>query len=75
MTVRNKVKCSECGSERVWKDGVRYTRFGEVQRYLCRDCGYRFSEGSKLEHFVFRKLPSFFCFQFGWLAFVEGKEA
>ena len=38
--------CPECGSQRTWKDGIRYTNLGEVQRYVCRDCGYRFSETS-----------------------------
>jgi len=38
--------CPECGSQRTWKDGVRYTNRGEVQRYICRACGYRFSETS-----------------------------
>jgi len=36
--------CPECGSQRTWKNGVRYTNRGEVQRYICRSCGYRFSE-------------------------------
>jgi len=43
MTAKSEVKCPDCCSQRVWKDGIRYTRFGEVQRYLCRDCCYRFS--------------------------------
>jgi len=43
MAAKSVVKCPYCGSQRAWKDGIRYTRFGEVQRYLCRDCGYRFS--------------------------------
>jgi len=38
--------CPECGSQRIWKDGVRSTNRGEVQRYICRACGYRFSETS-----------------------------
>jgi len=25
MTVENVVKCPECGSQRVWKDGIPYT--------------------------------------------------
>jgi len=33
-------KCPQCASERVWKDGWR----GPIQRWLCRVCGYRFSE-------------------------------
>jgi len=36
--------CPECGSKRVWKDGLRRTGYGDVQRWLCRDCGYRFSQ-------------------------------
>jgi integrase len=38
------VSCPECGSGRLYKDGLRYTNEGQVQRYLCRACGYRFSE-------------------------------
>ena len=38
------LKCPACGAQRVWKDGIRHTSQGDVQRYLCRDCGYRFSE-------------------------------
>jgi len=40
------IECPSCRSERIWKDGIRYTRNGDVQRYLCRECGYRFSETS-----------------------------
>ena len=39
--------CPSCGSERLYKDGLRYLGNGEtVQRWLCRVCGYRFSESS-----------------------------
>lgn len=38
--------CPECGSERVWKDGLRYTRHGQIQRWLCRRCGFRFSKST-----------------------------
>ena len=43
------IKCPQCGNQSVWKDGIRYTIFGEIQRYLCRNCYYRFShsEGSE----------------------------
>lgn len=34
----------KCTSQRVWKNGIRYTKNGDVQRYLCRCCGYRFSD-------------------------------
>jgi integrase len=43
------VVCPDCGSERLYKDGLRYTNEGQVQRYLCRNCGYRFSEKSYKE--------------------------
>jgi len=38
------VQCPACTSQRVWKDGIRQTSHGDVQRYLCRNCGYRFSQ-------------------------------
>jgi integrase len=38
-------KCTQCGSKLVWKDGLRYLADGSaVQRWLCRGCGFRFSE-------------------------------
>jgi integrase/predicted RNA-binding Zn-ribbon protein involved in translation (DUF1610 family) len=41
------LSCPECGSFKIYKDGLRYTRSnGQVQRYLCRDCGFRFSEST-----------------------------
>ena len=38
--------CPECGSSRVWRDGLRYPKEGSspIQRYLCRSCGRRFSQ-------------------------------
>ena len=38
------LQCPECGSSKLFKDGFRY-RYGgaAVQRWLCRNCGYRFS--------------------------------
>jgi len=41
-------KCPECHSNKIWKDGKRKTRNGLIQRYICRDCDYRFSESSIL---------------------------
>ncbi|MBM4401254.1 MAG: hypothetical protein FJ045_04810, partial [Crenarchaeota archaeon] len=39
------LKCPECGGSKLYRDGMRYLSSGEaVQRWLCRDCGYRFSE-------------------------------
>lgn len=40
------VKCPQCGCSSLYKDGLRYTAEGQVQRWLCRSCGFRFSESS-----------------------------
>ncbi len=38
--------CSQCGSNRIFKDGLRVLSDGsETQRFRCRSCGYRFSNG------------------------------
>ena len=40
--------CLQCSSKKLWKDGLRYLTGGEsVQRWLCRGCGYRFSDEAK----------------------------
>jgi len=57
LTTRTKIsggeeasrECPECHSKKNWKAGVRQTLNGEVQRFLCRDCGLRFSEKSNKE--------------------------
>ena len=37
--------CPQCGSKKVWRDALRYSSFGDkIQRWLCRDCGVRFSD-------------------------------
>jgi integrase/predicted RNA-binding Zn-ribbon protein involved in translation (DUF1610 family) len=35
-----KLKCPQCGSNRLWRAG----KYKKRQRFLCRFCGYRFSE-------------------------------
>ena len=39
--------CPRCQSERVWKDEIRKTQLENIRRYICRSCGFRFSEPSK----------------------------
>jgi len=41
--------CPECGSQKTWKDGLRCVRREgkPIQRFLCRACGYRFSQPNK----------------------------
>lgn len=46
-----RIACPECGSDRVWKDGKRRTKYGEFQRYICRSCGFRFTEPTGLRPF------------------------
>ncbi|MEM2971480.1 MAG: tyrosine-type recombinase/integrase [Candidatus Bathyarchaeia archaeon] len=37
--------CPQCKSPKVNRDGMRYLANGEtIQRWLCKNCGYRFSE-------------------------------
>ena len=38
----NYQSCLECGSHEIVKDGMRHNRNGDVQRFVCRDCGVRF---------------------------------
>jgi integrase/predicted RNA-binding Zn-ribbon protein involved in translation (DUF1610 family) len=37
--------CPRCGSHKLWRDGLRYSMFGDkIQRWLCRNCSFRFSD-------------------------------
>ncbi|MCL6579838.1 MAG: tyrosine-type recombinase/integrase [Candidatus Bathyarchaeota archaeon] len=41
------LKCPQCSSEKLYRDGLRYLADGSnVQRWLCRNCGYRFTKKS-----------------------------
>ena len=40
-------RCPTCGSKRLFRDGWRKLADGSrVQRYICRDCGHRFTDPS-----------------------------
>lgn len=41
--------CPKCGSENLSKNAKRYIQGGIIQRWLCRSCGYRFSEPQSLK--------------------------
>jgi integrase len=41
-------ECPNCKSKKNWKDGVRETAFGSIQRFICRECGFRFSDSKGL---------------------------
>ncbi|MCS7124689.1 MAG: tyrosine-type recombinase/integrase [Candidatus Bathyarchaeota archaeon] len=37
--------CPQCGSTKIWRDGLRMLADNtKVQRWLCRNCGYRFTD-------------------------------
>ena len=43
-------KCPQCNSRKIYRDGLRYlAEGGTVQRWLCRECGYRFSRTKPLQ--------------------------
>jgi len=47
MAEQKPIRCPQCNSTLIWKDGLRYMLNGNaVQRYICRNCGYRFSQTS-----------------------------
>lgn len=53
--VQSLAVCPSCHSSRVFRDGLRRIAQGSIQRFLCRSCGYRFSQCGK-EFNVGRKL-------------------
>lgn len=54
--------CPECGSIRSFKDGTRILNNGEkAQRYLCRECGYRYTPTVTLNYFKTKVGTSQIC--------------
>jgi hypothetical protein len=45
-------ECPNCHSKRNWKDGIRETGLGSIQRYICRECGFRFSHKSYKQYIL-----------------------
>jgi transposase-like protein len=42
--------CPQCRSKKLWRDGLRYSVFGDpIQRWLCRECGLRFSDPEDIQ--------------------------
>ena len=38
------IECPQCSNDKIWKDGFRHTGSGKIQRFMCKECGYRFSD-------------------------------
>lgn len=58
-TINNEIVCQKCKSSNIVKNGRRHNDSGELQRYLCRDCKYRFIVNIDFEHS--RKNPKIIC--------------
>jgi putative transposase len=39
----NSLACRYCNSDKVVKKAIRHNKYGDIQRYLCKVCGKRFS--------------------------------
>jgi integrase len=52
------LRCPRCNSPKLYKDGLRYLADGSsVQRWLCRNCGYRFTEPNRKAKTGWKSLP------------------
>jgi transposase-like protein len=55
------ISCPLCGSTKICKDGIRYLTDGSgIQRFLCKICGYRFSETSINNSEQYQQVQTFF---------------
>jgi putative transposase len=53
------LECLKCKSETIVKDGKRHNKKGDSQKYLCRECGYRFVVNTGFENS--KKEPKLIC--------------
>jgi transposase-like protein len=53
------LECLKCKSEKIVKDGKRHNKKGLSQKYLCRECGYRFVVNIGFENS--KKEPKLIC--------------
>jgi len=54
------IECLKCKTQdQIVKDGKRYNKCGEIQKYLCRNCGYRFIINTGFENA--KKNPKVIC--------------
>ncbi|MEM3463953.1 MAG: tyrosine-type recombinase/integrase [Candidatus Bathyarchaeia archaeon] len=50
--------CPQCGSQKLFRDGLRYLADGtSVQRWLCKECGYRFSDPNRKKRRQWKNPP------------------
>ena len=66
-------KCPQCSSTSLYKDGLRYISDGtSIQRWLCRNCGYRFTDPQRKAKTVWKNPPSGLNLPFGLLYSCQG---
>lgn len=53
------IECIKCKAENIVKDGKRHNKKGLSQKYLCRECGYRFVVNTGFENS--KKDPKLIC--------------
>lgn len=41
-SISNEIICSTCKSDNVVKYGIRHNKCGDIQRYRCKECNYKF---------------------------------
>lgn len=58
-SINESIECKKCKTEQIVKDGKRYNKSGLIQKYLCRNCGYRFIINVGFEHS--KKNPKIIC--------------
>jgi transposase-like protein len=58
-TINDEISCQKCKSSNIVKNGKRNNQSGELQRYLCKECKYRFIVNIGFEHS--RKNPKIIC--------------
>ncbi|MCL6578336.1 MAG: hypothetical protein K6T73_03000 [Candidatus Bathyarchaeota archaeon] len=69
------ISCPDCGSTKLYRDGLRYLSDGSsVQRWLCRNCGYRFTDPNHKAKTGWRNLPSGLNLPFGLLYSCQGND-
>src|SRR6266487_1346343 len=58
-SINNEIICQKCKSSNIVKDGRRYNKSGSIQKYLCRECKYRFISNIGFEYS--KKNPKIIC--------------
>ncbi len=58
-SLSDSLECLKCKSETIVKDGKRHNKKGLSQKYLCRECGYRFVVNTGFENS--KKEPKIIC--------------